>query len=66
MPHSWAMGKPRGNQGQSKYEQRNIEFRCNGDVNTTFIGNTKGNVVSNGETFHASANTKVFEEACRV
>lgn len=43
-----------------------VEFQCNGDVMTTFIGNTKGTIVSNGETFHADANSNVFEEACRV
>lgn len=54
------------NRGVSKLEQKNVEFQCNGDVMTTFIGNTKGTIVSNGETFHADANSNVFEEACRV
>lgn len=57
---------PRGNNGQSKYEQRNIEFQCTGDVVTTFIGNTKGTIVSNGRTFYANVNTEVFKEACEV
>ncbi|MBC2682374.1 hypothetical protein [Corynebacterium anserum] len=54
-----------GNRDVSRREQKNVEFQCNGDVMTTFIGNTKGTIVSNGETFHAYANSNVFKEAQR-
>ncbi|WJY72558.1 hypothetical protein CAURIC_04555 [Corynebacterium auriscanis] len=55
-----------GNRGVARLEQRNVEFHCNGLVDTTFIGHTVGTIVANGETFHAAVNTDVFRNRCRV
>lgn len=55
-----------GNKGVARLEQRNVEFHCNGLVNTAFIGNTVGMIVANGETYHAVVNTNVFQERCEV
>ena len=54
------------NRGQSKLEQKNIEFHCNGLVDTNFIGSTTGTIVDDGKTYTATVNTKPFREACKV
>ncbi|RAV32004.1 hypothetical protein DLJ54_05450 [Corynebacterium heidelbergense] len=54
------------NSDESRLEQRSIEFHCNGDVDTNFIGNTVGTVVAAGRTYHAAVNTPLFREACKV
>lgn len=54
------------NQGQSKLEQKNVEFQCNGLVDTNFIGSTTGTIVDDGKTYTATVNTKPFREACKV
>lgn len=55
-----------GNRGVARLEQKNVEFHCNGLVDTTFIGHTVGTIVANGETFHAAVNTDVFKDRCEV
>lgn len=54
------------NRGVARLEQKNIEFKCNGDVDTNFVGNTAGTIVSGGRTYGAEVNTKIFREACKV
>ena len=54
------------NQGQSKLEQKNIEFRCNGLVDTNFIGTTTGTIVDGDKTYTATVDTEPFREACKV
>lgn len=54
------------NRGQSKLEQKNIEFHCNGLVDTNFIGSTTGTIVDGDKTYTATVNTKPFREACKV
>lgn len=54
------------NRGQAKLEQKNVEFQCNGLVETNFIGYTKGTIVANGKTYYAQVSTDLFREACRV
>lgn len=54
------------NRGVARLEQKNIEFKCNGDVDTDFVGNTAGTIVSGGRTYRAEVNTEVFREACKV
>lgn len=55
-----------GNVGEARLTQRNIEFHCNGLVDSTFIGHTVGTIVDGGETYYASVDTDVFKEACKV
>lgn len=55
-----------GNRGVHKLEQRNVEFHCNGLVDTNFIGHTVGKVVANGKIYHAAVNTNVFRQRCKV
>lgn len=42
-----------GNKGQSSYEQKNVDWFCNGTDETSWAGTTVGTIVYGGETFYA-------------
>lgn len=46
--------------------QTNLEFRCNGKVNTSFIGTTVGTVVYGGKTYYARGYSKTALLPCKV
>lgn len=46
--------------------QTNVEFTCNGRVDTRFIGVTLGTIVSQGKTYYARSYSRVANLPCRV
>lgn len=45
-----------GNQGKQRYEQKNVEWQCNGTDSTTWAGTTVGTIVVGGE------NARVYQD----
>ena len=46
--------------------QKNLEFSCNGRVNTVFKGTTLGTIVYNGHKYYARAYSKTSSLNCKV
>jgi len=55
-----------GNQGQARYEQRNVQWICQGADSTTWAGTTVGTIVYGGETFYARVYQAASEQPCGV
>lgn len=66
MPLKFGVPTRSGNRGVASLEQRNVEFHCNGLVDTSFIGHTAWAIVANGETYYAAVNTNVIQNRCKV
>lgn len=53
-----------GNQGERRYEQKNVEWQCNGTDSTTWAGTTLGTIVYGGQTYYARVYQDPVDEAC--
>lgn len=53
-----------GNQGQKRYEQKNVAWRCDGTDSTTWAGTTVGTIVFGGETFYARVYQEPVDKDC--
>ncbi|MHA6802970.1 hypothetical protein ACVGV0_06085 [Salinifilum ghardaiensis] len=42
-----------GNRGAKRYEQKNVEYPCDGTDSTTWAGTTLGTIVYGGDTYYA-------------
>lgn len=53
-----------GNQGEKRYQQRNVQWQCDGDDDTTWAGTTVGTIVYGGETYYARVYQSVVDKPC--
>lgn len=59
-------GPPSSNRGQKNLTTTNIQFFCNGEVNTRFKGSTIGTISFGGKSYYSRVFTPTAEENCRV
>ncbi len=59
-----ALIKTGGNIGESKYTQRNIQFKCVGSTSTVWGATTLGTVKYRGKTFYARVYQKMQRLPC--
>lgn len=53
-----------GNQGQKRYEQKNVQWQCRGSDSTTWAGTTVGTIVYGGETYYARVYQAPSDQNC--
>jgi hypothetical protein len=53
-----------GNSGEMRYAQRNVQWMCDGDEETTWAGTTLGTIVYGGQTYYARVYQTPVDKPC--